>query len=211
MGATNFATAIDAYDANEAFRTLVGDAESEHGWDPYNGTISTTSFNGRANRVADLYQTADQRDKANAKARDIIEKDDWGKKWESRCLDLGVVEWHVISWKKMPRKQGTKAPKYVTKYSIKCDGRPIERNVMYDTLADAKKALNMLMRAGELPDQGFYLTIDKVSVLDRNGGLPQMTAYERVTKTYKSKPKSLPKGAVAKAVHHYVFYGWASC
>lgn len=42
MGATEFRDEVETYDLDEAFRAKVELALCEHGYDPYNGTISTT-------------------------------------------------------------------------------------------------------------------------------------------------------------------------
>lgn len=43
MGATDFHVTAFGKDVHEAYRSAVDDALYEHGHDPYNGTISTTS------------------------------------------------------------------------------------------------------------------------------------------------------------------------
>jgi hypothetical protein len=85
-GAQSFSVASDGTDAREVFKQLVDEAYYEYGHDPYNGTISTTDFNGRVIKIADVYS-----EEADTKAREYIEKDGNGEKWESRCLDLGEL------------------------------------------------------------------------------------------------------------------------
>lgn len=85
-GAESFSVASTGKDAMEVFNQLVSEAEYEYGHDPYNGTISTTDFDGRVIWIADKYT-----EESDRLAREYIEKDDNGEKWESRCLDLGEL------------------------------------------------------------------------------------------------------------------------
>jgi len=85
-GATSFSVAGTGSDARVVFNNLVSEAFYEYGHDPYNGTISTTDFDGSVIKIADVYS-----EEADTKAREYIEKDNNGEKWESRCLDLGEL------------------------------------------------------------------------------------------------------------------------
>ena len=83
-GAQSFAVSRSGSNPVQIFNTLVSEAIYEHGHDPYNGTISTTNFNGNVIKIADVYS-----EEADSKAREYIKNDDYGEKRVSKCLDLG--------------------------------------------------------------------------------------------------------------------------
>ena len=98
MGACNFITFGKGKTAREAFDALVQEAELEHGHDPYNGTISTTSLSRKAPKVIRKRFTK----KAIQDAYKVAEADDWGEKWESRVIDCGATNgchmWAFYGW-----------------------------------------------------------------------------------------------------------------
>jgi len=63
MGATNFILSVKAKSAQEAYKKAVTEATEEYGFDPYNGTISTTNgfrmFTTSASDVREIYQFCD--------------------------------------------------------------------------------------------------------------------------------------------------------
>lgn len=98
MGACNFIAFGTGAHAQDAFERLVKQAEWEHGHDPYNGTISTTSLHGRPVVIADEW-SEDVRELAIAEA----DANDWGEKWEARPIDCGKVSdmehmWAFYGW-----------------------------------------------------------------------------------------------------------------
>lgn len=98
MGATNFMAFGKGKTAREAFDALVAEAEYEHGHDPYNGTISTTSLSRRAPKVSRKRFT----EKAVNEAYKVANADGWGEKWESRVIDCGATKgghmWAFYGW-----------------------------------------------------------------------------------------------------------------
>jgi hypothetical protein len=97
MGACNFITFGWGKTKEDAFKALVREAEWEYGHDPYNGTISTTSLGRTVATIRKRYTP-----KAQADAVAFAEKDDWGKKWESRAIDCGATKgghmWAFYGW-----------------------------------------------------------------------------------------------------------------
>ena len=98
MGACNFIQFKIAKTPREAFDELVWSVEWEHGHDPYNGTISTTSLSRKAPKVIRKRFTK----KAFDDAYKVAEADDWGEKWESRVIDCGATKgghmWAFYGW-----------------------------------------------------------------------------------------------------------------
>lgn len=98
MGACNFIAFGKGKTAKEAFQALVREAEWEHGHDPYNGTISTTSLSRKPVKVIRKRFT----EKARQEAVKVAESDGWGEKWESRVIDCGATKeghmWALYGW-----------------------------------------------------------------------------------------------------------------
>ena len=101
MGACNFIEFKTGKSCQEAFDSLVCEAEWQYGHDPYNGTISTTRLSRRP--VKTIQKTWGPR--AEQKAIKIAKEDGWGEKWESRAIDCGHVKglrgvhmWAFYGW-----------------------------------------------------------------------------------------------------------------
>lgn len=99
MGACNFIEFKAAKTAEEAFAMLVDEASWEHGHDPYNGTISTTSLSRRAPKVVQKRFTENARERAYK----VAEDDEWGEKREARAVDCGACGkgrhmWAFYGW-----------------------------------------------------------------------------------------------------------------
>lgn len=201
MGAKNFEHLILAYNAGRAFNRLVEDAEYESGHDDYNGTISTCSM-GKCTLKFDKYSATNQK-----KAEQHVEKNDWGRKWFADYVDLGAVEYHVLTVKKRP--VGKTAPSYKMKFVVKrCPedylGEPIVVQ-SFNTKTEADQfALEQTLKKTD-PHK-----VVKEYVLEKGEACLTETYIE--TKVYKSKPtlKPMPNRKIV-ALHKYLFYGWASC
>lgn len=204
MGATNFLMFANAKNAKSGFRQLSEDAIYEYGNDAYNGTISTTSFVGVTKTVADKYTKT-----AEKTAVKYIENHDFGRKWECRAVDCGVVEYRIITVKKDTSFKSKGAPKYETRFVVVTDWNG--RQALDQTFAnqtEAVKAWGEAVRRGKVPADA-YVTIVKKPVLV--SGQAEVARVVPVVKTYKSRPKNIPAGAVVEEIHRYAYYGWASC
>lgn len=199
MGACNFDLTWDGTNYKDGFTFLSQEAMHEYGWDAYNGTISTTSLVGTPHKIAERYSKTAER-----KAQQWLENHDWGRKWECRVLDLGVVGYEVSKFVKVPH---TKADaQFQTRYVAYADEREIGT---YKTAAEARKELE---RAIALPRYARteYFHVEKKAV--RVSGKSTTTvAYERQTRVVKTKPKTAPRGTTVTPVHRFLYYGWASC
>lgn len=227
MGATNFEHECDAYEAKEAFRALVVSARREYGEDCYNGTISTCNF-GRV--TASTYGKNGKVTKTSLKkAYDLVERNNWGHKWDCDAIDCGVKEWHVITLKKVPHTKAT--VQFRTVFTITVDGIPYgisSAGVLdiaqyasivatqpselgdFQTQAEANKELKRLIAYGRLND-AHEVEIVKRAIPTSGKASNVAIKYTRDVRVLKSKPKSVPEGAIVKELHTYVLYGWASC
>lgn len=83
MGAIGFTNMVEARTAQEGYNRLVKQAQYEYGHDHYNGTISTCELT----RCRGKFDIATQEN--IDKAYEMVEKDDYGQKWEAWYIDLG--------------------------------------------------------------------------------------------------------------------------
>ena len=204
MGATNFVETVLAKTAREGFESLSENARYEYGNDGYNGTISTCSM---ANRP--FYIFKDSYKKSNdEKAMEMIENDDYGEKWLAKHIDLGVVEYKIIKPKKINTEK--EKPKYTLAYTVKPIDYLCNQGRGYYNIPSFKTKTEAVNKAMELAskDNAEYF-VSKEYVL--NEGNSEVARIELEEKSYKTKPKNIPKGCRLIEIHKYMFFGWASC
>jgi hypothetical protein len=196
MGACSFVNEWTGVDYRDGYKELVSEAEFEYGCDPYNGTISTCRLRtGRPVRISERYSKTAAR-KANAYMEEHP-----GEKWYARVLDLGVEEYDIVSYKKVP--QNAEA-RWQTFYVVKADGQSLKS---FKTVAEARRYLEKVIAQAD--GSVDWYCIEKIP---RNvGGTALATGYERTVRTTKTKPKRIPKGAVLRERHRFVYYGLAAC
>ena len=196
MGACSFVNVWDGRDYREGFRELVSQAEFEYGSSAYNGTLSTCHLHhGQPVRISDRYTKT-----AEKKAEKWM-REHPGEKWVARVLDLGVVEYDIVSYKKIP--QNAEAC-WQTFYVVKADGQKMKT---FKSVSDARRYLKAeIARSDGSVD---WYSIEKVP--ENIGGTALSTSYERVCRTVKTKPKRVPKGATLVERHRFLYYGLASC
>lgn len=202
MGVITFKHFIEDYSAKEAFNRLVADALYEKGHDRYNGTISTCDL-GRCTLKFDEYSPTNKE-----KIYKHLYDRDGGEKWVADYVDLGPIEYHVLTVKKRPVSK--EAPKYKIKFSVKratwIDGRRREFLTVksFKTKTEADQfALEQTLKTLEEHQ------VIKEYVLEKGNDCLTETYIEK--KVYKSKPtlKPMPNRKVV-ALHKYLFYGQAS-
>ena len=106
MGANEFFITQKAKSVEEAFNTLVAEAEYERGHDRYNGTVSTCSLRGRPVKVFDKYSP-----KNKSLAMEIAKAEDFGEKWVAKYIDLGVCGYELVEVKRTKKE-------YTAKYKM---------------------------------------------------------------------------------------------
>lgn len=198
MGAVNFYVTECGRNEYEAFSKLVEAAQREYGEDMYNGTISTTTLVGDPVVIAKEFS-----DKSENAGYEYAKKNNYGEKWESRCLDLGVKEYTVATVKKThsrPR-QSRVCLQYILEECkdgvVTAIGKPFEIREEAEEAA-MKRAIENGTRVVVREVKALVNGKDVVSYVD-----PDVQHYEEL-------PKNLPKGAVVSEIHMYGFYGWAA-
>ena len=203
MGAQSVFHVYDAASAEEGFRRIADEARYEYGYDCYNGTISNCDLVGRVEKVADKFSKT-----AYNKACKIADQklDSVGKRCV-RAIDCGVIEYRSYCYKRDTScKAGT--PKYAARYVLedRWTGKAIGQKT-FETITAAKEELISLARRGKV----CVPTIEIVKKPVLVSGSPTAGVYRLVEKSYKTKPKSVPKDGWVEEIHRYVCYGWAPC
>lgn len=193
MGAQAFSESIKSHSAKEGFNILAERAIECHGSDSYNGTISTCEF-GSCKKRFDKYS-----EKNIKEAYKYIEDINYGEKWQADYIDLGVVEYKVI---KAVKESYENSPKYKLKYIVEDF-----RGAKIDSFMTKTEAIN---KASELVTKNMksYRITKDYDLVEGNNLLVRCLPEE---KSYKTKPKKIPKGSRLVEIHEYLFFGWASC
>lgn len=199
MGAVNFYLTECGKNEREAFDKLVTEATLQYGEDEYNGTISTTELVGDPVVIAKKFS-----DESENAGYEYAKEHNYGEKWESRCLDLGVTEYIVTTVQKTLI-QDRVSPVFETRYIleeftngvVRSVGKPLETEQEAEDAA-MKRAIEsktrVVVREVKVPVKGK----DVVSYVD-----PDVRHYEKL-------PKDLPEGATVSEIHVYGFYGKAA-
>lgn len=202
MGAMNFFETGKGKTPEEAFAEICAEAIDQYGNDCYNGTISTTELSGRLPHViAKAYS-----EKSMDDGYEYAKADDFGQKWSSRCLDLGVYEYRIISTMKVCVPKDP--PKYETRYVVQELGTGPRAKGKEIAAAVTKE------KAEEIASMHSINYCTDVSVCKRKylvSGAEETERFETSVKVQKKKPARVPKGAVVEEIHMYGFYGWAAC
>ena len=193
MGVCNVSTIATGTNANESFDRIVEDCIYMHGDDLYNGTFSTCNFCGFTLKMDGKFKESNIK-KAEKHIREQI---DDCEKWHAYAVDMGIDHYEVVKSKLVSSKRKTWLYYYVANYETK------KKIKMFSSLPDAKEFA--LKYSAE---QHLVLYIGKCYA-DRAGRDDVlMTSTETIIK--KSKPKTVPKGAVLREIHKYYFYGKAA-
>lgn len=199
MGMMNFYVTECGRDEYDAFSKLVKEAQKEYGEDEYNGTISTTDLVGAPVVIAKKF-SAESEDAGCKYAK----KNNYGEKWESRCLDLGVTEYIVTTAKKtVIRERATLV--FETRYILEeiRDGVIASVGEPFKTKQEAEDAA--IKRAIE---SGTRVVASRTKVPTK--GRDVVSFVDPDVRHYKKLPKDLPEGASVAEIHMYGFYGWAA-
>lgn len=201
MGASNFIETGYGSNAGEVFDLLVKDAEYEKGHDRYNGTISTCSYVG-CKKVADVYTKS-----VDKKAYKIIEDDNYGRKWEAKALDLGVVRYEIVRIKKVIPKSKKKA-EFRQRYAVMLldsYGVLYKMKAHFETKKEADE--DALKRILKNPNEKYVVCKKAINI---NNGDDTVTEFKVEVSERKSKPKTIPAGCILREIHKYIFYGFAA-
>lgn len=199
MGMMSFYVTECGKDKYEAFNKLVKEAQREYGEDMYNGTISTTELVGDPVVIAKEFSAESE----NA-GYEYAKKHNYGEKWESRCLDLGVKEYRVITTVKKTHSRPRPSRVY-TQYILDefKDGVVASIGKPFEIREEAEEAA--MQRAIE---NGTRVVVREAKVLVK--GKDVVTYMNPDVQYYAKLPKDLPEGASVFEIHVYGFYGWAA-
>lgn len=199
MGMMSFYVTECGKDEREAFNKLVAEATREYGEDEYNGSISTTELVGDPVVIAKKFSAESE----NA-GYEYAKKNNYGEKWESRCLDLGVKEYLVTTVKKtlVPERETFMFEIGYILEEIR-DGIVATVGKPFETKQEAEDAA--IKRAIE---SGTLVVASRTKVPTK--GRDVVSFVESDVRHYKELPKDLPEGASVAEIHMYGFYGWAA-
>lgn len=199
MGAVNFYVTACGKDEREAFNKLVAEAMKEYGEDEYNGTISTTELVGDPVVIAREFS-----DESENAGYEYAKKNDYGEKWESGCLDLGVTE-YIVTTAQKTLIQDRVSPVFETRYILEEFINGVVRSVgkPFETEQEAEDAA-----AQRAIESGTRVVVCKATVPTK--GRDVVSFVDPDVQHYKKLPKDLPEGASVAEIHMYGFYGRAA-
>ena len=199
MGEVNFYLTECGKDEREAFSKLVKEAKREHGENIYNGTISTTDLVGAPVVIAKKFS-----DESENAGYEYAKKHNYGEKWESRCLDLGVKEYTVTTVQKtlaQERETFMLEIGYILE-EIR-NGIVASVGLPFETKQEAEDAA-----AQRAIESGTRVVVCKATVPTK--GRDVVSYVDPDVQHYEELPKDLPEGAVVSEIHMYGFYGRAA-
>lgn len=198
MGATNFFETGVGTNPKEVFSELCQEALREYGNDPYSGTIATTSLrNYQQCKIAETYS-----EKSADMAYEYARKHDFGEKWTSDYLDLGVKEYQITTVKKVRVPKGSQTAKYQMVFAVVEEGT--ERTLENFSVKAAAEAF------AEKYCGQHHVSVQICKRKKLVSGSETLERFEATTRIQKKKPARVPKGARVDEVHVYAFYGWAA-
>ena len=191
MGANAYIETAKGTNIEEVFESLRQDALMEHGYDSYNGTISTTSLGKRINLGN------------NQSYEDLSDEKLFSEKWKTNYADLGVSHYEAFTpkWVNDPETpKRVKGVKTLQKFGLSIDGR---RGREFDTLGAAKlEAKKLALQFGK------NVTIKKFRSDYSAFKLGEMKLTSD-GKEYKSARKAKTK--IYKPIHNFALFVYASC
>lgn len=191
MGANTYIRTAKGTNIEEVFERLRQNALMEHGYDSYNGTISTTSLGERINLGN------------NQNYEDLSDEKLFSEKWKTNYADLGVSHYEAFTpkWVNDPETpKRVKGVKTLQKFGLSIDGR---RGREFDTLGAAKlEAKKLSLHYGK------NVTIKKFRSDYSAFKLGEMKLTSD-GKEYKSARKAKTK--IYKPIHNFALFVYASC
>lgn len=163
--------------------------------DSYSGDWNTCSTVRERIKVFDKFTETNKKKFFSQKKYEKMIKDHTGK-WESTVWDLGIHHYEVWSYKRVPITSKEK-PVYKTRY-VTVDGEE------FTTQNAADEHARKLILTGNYRTSSVRKTTSLVK------GNEVKVKYELVSRTYKSKPKSVKANAVCKEIHYYYVTAYAA-
>ena len=201
MGSRAFKKMALGENASKVYDELVRDAIEEYGEDRYNGTISTTSFYG----ISKKYDKPTEANKKKAYAFIEKEIDEVVDKRDCYCVDLGIDHYEVVTIKKEINKPKI-TPMFKKMFVVHYWKYDMEKEKSFSSKREAE-SFAFEKKMGN-PDYPVSITQDYVLVKgDNTVSVINVEITHKKTMTKQLKP--MPNRTV-KAIHKYIFYGWAA-
>lgn len=199
MGASLFVQSAKGADVNEVFDYLSQAATAEYGYDPYNGTISTTRL-GREYKIPEQFKTK----KAKLAHLDKNFDNLFPEKWVSRYSNLGVLYYNAFSpkWEENRETFGKKKGVTMKQRFGVINKKTLNMYSTYNTLGDAKKeAKQLCLKYGKE-----YIIVQYRS----NGEYVRLGYMDLIPdkKEYKSARQSKTK--IYKPIYEFIFFVYAA-
>lgn len=191
MGATTYTVTAQGTSIEEVFEELRQNDLMRYGYEPYNGTSSTTSLGKKI--ILGNHENYE----------DLSEDKLFSEKFFTNYVDLGISHYEAFTPKwinDLETPKRVKGVKTLQKFSVSVGGRRFRE---LDTLSAAKtEAKELSLRFGE------SATIKKVRSNYSSFKLGEMKLVSD-GKEYKSARKSKTK--IYKPIHNFVLFVYASC
>lgn len=202
MGAQWFQDSVIARNAKEGYNILCEEAIREYGEDGYNGTISTT------NRVVMVKSYPIFLEKNINEVNSILKKYETnGEKWTAYCIDLGVISYNRISYKKISKQVNVK---YKLGYVLKKRGEYFNDWIEI-AFGSTKKELEKYIQREIKNDSNVELIITKeYKNISGNNIATNISITKEKLKNNKY-PKKTKNTICIEEIHKYLFFGLASC
>ena len=193
MGACSVSEIRKGESAGRVFDKMCEEYIREYGDDSYNGTFSTCDFCGISLRMTGMFKQSN----VKTAEKHIREHMDRMGKRDAYAVDMGIDHYEIVKTKLVSTKRKPSVHYFVANYET---GKRVKT---FEQLDKAK-----VYATDTATKEGTELYVGKC-FSDQYGHDELFTTVTDV-KIKKSKPKTVPKGAVLKEIHAYYFYGWAA-
>ena len=192
MGACEVSKIRKGENAVRVFDKMCGECVYEYGDNNFNGTFSTCNFYGVSLRMTGMFKPK------NVKTAEKHIREHMNKmmKRDAYAVDMGIDHYEVVKAKLVSTKRKPSVHYFVGSY---------ETDKWLKTFEQLDKAKVYVVEMATKGNEELY--IGKCFV-DQYGN-DELFNTKMDVKIKKSKPKTVPKGAVVREIHVYYFYGWA--
>lgn len=196
MGAISFFESTKGINARNAYDELVQQAVAKHGYDSYNGTISTTDGFMVVKKYDKFSNTKKVQNEVEKTYTNYINRGGGG---DCFCIDRGVVGY-------LRKELITTTKKATAKYKMMYAlvgyiGEKVYKTA--DTVKELQEYYKELVEMGKTEDMKIVKRSIQVS------GEETCKEFRVVRKEFASKPKATKNTISIDEIHQYDFFGWA--
>ena len=193
MGACEVSEIRKGENAVRVFDKMCGEYTCEYGDDNYNGTFSTCNFYGVSLQMTGMFKQGNVKI-AKKHINERMEKID---KRDAYAVDMGIDHYEIVKAKLVSTKRKVSARYFVGNY---------ETGKRLKTFEQLDKAKAYAIEMATKENEGLYIG----KCFGDQYGDDELFNTKMDVKIKKSKPKTVPKGAVVREIHVYYFYGLAA-